>query len=158
VADEIPEELRRIIEFMNDQMTKSEVLGIEIRQFLNVNNNIKTLVPQVIGLTTKAKLMKKPAQKRKWNEELFMNEISNKLGYEAREVYQDIFDHLSSGTYRIWYGLGQKSGSIFLLYDGVNSYNLFCMWTYGAFELQFQHLKFHPPFSDLKKERSFNLN
>jgi hypothetical protein len=32
VADEIPEELRRIIEFMNDQMTKSEVLGIEIRQ------------------------------------------------------------------------------------------------------------------------------
>ena len=35
VADEIPDELRRIIEFMNDQMTKSEVLGIEIRQYLN---------------------------------------------------------------------------------------------------------------------------
>jgi hypothetical protein len=158
VADEIPEELRRIIEFMNDQMTKSEVLGIEIRQYLNVDNNIKTLVPQVIGLTSNAILTKKkPAQKHQWNEELFMNEISNKLGDEARVVYQDIFNHLSSGTYRIWYGQGQKSGSIFFLYDGVNrnSHNLFCMWTYGAFELQFQHLKFHPPFSDLRKRMEF---
>jgi hypothetical protein len=155
VADEIPEELRRIIEFMNDQMTKSEVLGIEIKQFLNVDNNIKTLVPRVIGSTTNAILTKKPASKRQWNEEIFMNEISNKLGNEAREVYQDIFNHLSSGTFRIWYGLGQKSGSIFFLFDGVNSHNLFCMWTYGAFELQFQHLKFYPPFSDLEKRREF---
>jgi hypothetical protein len=46
-----------------------------------------------------------------------MNEISNKLGNEAREVYQEIFIHLSSGTYRIWYGQGQKSGSIFYLYE-----------------------------------------
>lgn len=155
VADEIPEELRRIIEFMNDQMTKSEVLGIEIRQYLNVENNLKTLVPQVIGLTSNAILTRKPAQKHQWNEDLFMNEISNKLGSEAREVYQDIFNHLSSGTYRIWYGQGQKSGSIFFLYDGINSHNLFCMWTYGAFELQFQHLKFHPPFSDLEKRMEF---
>lgn len=56
-----------------------------------------------------------------------MNEISNKLGNEAREVYQDIFNHLSNGTYRVWYGQGQKSGSIFFLYEGVNrnSHNLF---------------------------------
>jgi hypothetical protein len=155
VADEIPEELRRIIEFMNDQMTKSEVLGIEIRQYLNKEKNIKTLVPQVIGLTSNARLAKIPNSKRQWNEELFMNEVENKLGHEARSVYQEIFEHLSRGPYRLWYGKGLKSGSIFFLYDGLKSHNLICMWTYGAFELQFQHLKNNPPFSELEKRLEF---
>jgi len=31
------------------------------------------------------------------------------------------------------------------------------MWTYGLFEIQFQHLKNHPPFSSLEKRREFQL-
>ena len=34
VADEIPAELRRIIEFLNNQMDPAEVLGIDIKQFV----------------------------------------------------------------------------------------------------------------------------
>ena len=33
VADEIPAELRRIVEFLNDQMKSAEVLAVEIKQF-----------------------------------------------------------------------------------------------------------------------------
>ena len=33
VADAIPIELRRIIEFLNKQMDPAEVLGLELRQF-----------------------------------------------------------------------------------------------------------------------------
>jgi hypothetical protein len=43
VADEIPVELRRIVEFLNEQMDSAEVLAIEVRQF--ANGNVKTLVP-----------------------------------------------------------------------------------------------------------------
>ena len=33
VADEIPDELRRVVEFLNEQMDPAEVLAVEIRQF-----------------------------------------------------------------------------------------------------------------------------
>ena len=34
VADELPPELRRLIEFLNEQFTKVEVLGVELRQYV----------------------------------------------------------------------------------------------------------------------------
>ena len=49
VADEIPTELRRIIEFLNERMQTIEVLGVEIRQY--EGQNIRALVPRVIGQT-----------------------------------------------------------------------------------------------------------
>ena len=47
VSDEIPPELRRIIEFLNGQMTPAEVIGIEIKQY--VGEGMRTLVPRVVG-------------------------------------------------------------------------------------------------------------
>lgn len=52
VADVIPTELRRIVEFLNQQMDPAEVLAIEIKQF--VGEGMKTLVPRVIGQTAEA--------------------------------------------------------------------------------------------------------
>lgn len=49
VADQIPLELQRIIEFMNEQMDPAEVLGVELKHF--TDGELKVLVPQVIGLT-----------------------------------------------------------------------------------------------------------
>lgn len=49
VADRLPAELRRVIEFLNDQMDKAEVLGIELVQY--AGSNIKALVPRLIGQT-----------------------------------------------------------------------------------------------------------
>ena len=52
VADEIPMELQRIVEFLNEQMSPAEVLAVEIRQF--VGGTVRTLVPRVIGKTAEA--------------------------------------------------------------------------------------------------------
>ncbi len=49
VADEIPLELQTIIEFLNDQMARAEVLAIEVRQF--VGDDVQVLVPQALGMT-----------------------------------------------------------------------------------------------------------
>ncbi len=56
VADEIPPELRRIVEFLNEQMDPAEVLAVEIRQF--VGQDLRTLVPRVIGQTADAQQKK----------------------------------------------------------------------------------------------------
>ena len=56
VADVIPDELKRIIEFLNAEMEHAEVLGVEIKQF--ANQKIKTMVPRVIGQSAAAEYRK----------------------------------------------------------------------------------------------------
>lgn len=53
VADALPKELRRLIEFLNEQFTNIEVLGVELRQY--VGQGIKALVPRVVGQTEAAR-------------------------------------------------------------------------------------------------------
>ena len=52
VADGIPDELTRVVEFLNEQMPGIEVLAVEIKQFNGVSGT--TLVPRVIGRTSEA--------------------------------------------------------------------------------------------------------
>ena len=47
VADEIPDELARVVEFLNEQMPNIEVLAVEIKQFRGETDQV--LVPRVIG-------------------------------------------------------------------------------------------------------------
>jgi len=56
VADVIPHELRRVVEFLNEQMDPAEVLAIEIAQFLGTG--VRTLVPRILGQTEAAQQRK----------------------------------------------------------------------------------------------------
>lgn len=49
VADAIPRELSRIVEFMNEQM-RASVQAVELRWYVS-DNGAKTLVPRIIGAT-----------------------------------------------------------------------------------------------------------
>ena len=49
VADDIPDPLERVVEFLNGQMPGIEVLAVEIKQFRG--KSTQTLVPRVIGRT-----------------------------------------------------------------------------------------------------------
>lgn len=77
VADKISRELRRIIEFLNAQMTETEVLGVEIRQYVDAGNEHQTLVPRVIGQTEAARDTKtgrgRRPPKRTWDHESWMS-------------------------------------------------------------------------------------
>ncbi len=52
VADAIPDDLARIVEFLNAEMNRIEVLAVEIKQFLSGTES-QTLVPRVIGRLAK---------------------------------------------------------------------------------------------------------
>lgn len=52
VADRIPAELVRVVEFLNEQMDRTEVLAVEVRQFAGESH--KTLVPRALGRTCAA--------------------------------------------------------------------------------------------------------
>lgn len=57
VSDRIPAELRRVIEFLNERMSPTEVLGIEIKQYVG-EGNLRTLVPRLVGQTEQARIQK----------------------------------------------------------------------------------------------------
>ena len=57
VSDEIPRELRRVVEFLNGQMNPAEVIAIEVKQYVGADGT-KTLVPRVIGQTAEVEARK----------------------------------------------------------------------------------------------------
>jgi hypothetical protein len=59
ISDVIPPELRRIIEFLNGQMAQTEVLAIEVKQYVDERAQHQTIVPRVIGNTETAKRTKR---------------------------------------------------------------------------------------------------
>jgi hypothetical protein len=57
VADQLPGELRRVIEFLNDKMQDVEVLGVELRQYTTLE--FRAVVPRLVGQTETARTTKR---------------------------------------------------------------------------------------------------
>ncbi len=160
IADKIPKELQRIIEFLNEQMSPAEVLGVEIKQF--ANNEVKTLVPRVIGKTQNAEIKKGVNQFNQWTEETFFEELKRRNGKKVEKIVRSIIKQIENKVTRLWYGQGKRTGSIIPVIDKKEYSNqLFAIYTYGRIEIYFQYLKMKPPFNDDQKRRElldkFNL-
>jgi hypothetical protein len=56
VADMVPDELRRIVEFLNVQMSPAEVFAVEVKQYTAPGFTGRTIVPTVIGRTAASSL------------------------------------------------------------------------------------------------------
>lgn len=103
VADSTPKELRRLVEFLNDELKNVEVLAVEIKQFRQEGNpDKKAIVPRVVGLTEKARSSKKNVLKtpRKTTREEFLNKCTK----ESRKLFQDILDTSIERGYTIYWG------------------------------------------------------
>jgi hypothetical protein len=77
VADTIPSELRRLVEFLNEQMINSEVLALEVKQFLGEGQ--KAIVPRLIGMTETARDIKRPSTRKPTNREEFLAKCSPEM-------------------------------------------------------------------------------
>jgi hypothetical protein len=78
VADEIPAELRRIVEFLNKNMPTVEVLAVEMKQYVDSDKKLTTLVPRVVGQTAETQRYKSinATTSKKLDEESFFSAIS----------------------------------------------------------------------------------
>lgn len=150
IADKIPKELQRIIEFLNEQMSPAEVLGVEIKQF--GNDNLKTLVPRVIGKTSIAQSKKGLRTYNKWNDETFYTELEKTSGNITVNIVKNLVEHFEKTVSELWYGEGKKIGSIIpiLEINGENHF-LFTMWTDGKIEIPFQWFKKKKSFTSIEK-------
>lgn len=145
--DASPQELRRVIEFLNQQMDPAEVLAVEIKQY--VGEGQRTLVPTVLGQTAEAQKRKGLGSRgtRQWDEASFMEHLSSQRPRNEVEVASDILKWVTSHTSRIWWGKGQRAGSFVPVLDyNDTSHQLFAVWSSGSLEVYFYWYKYKQPF------------
>lgn len=147
VTDRMVPELRRVVEFLNEQMDSVEVLALEIRQYLGGGH--KTLVPTLFGRTLAAEEKKSPSGGRgePWTAARFFAALEKNKGPEECAIARELLDWSSAQGAEIWWGRGRQMGSFgpVFLPSGPRVYP-FVVWTYGQVELQFQWLVSKPPF------------
>lgn len=155
-ADVIPPELRRVVEFLNEQMNPAEVLAIEIRQY--VGPDVRTLVPSVIR-SAKRSAMSAGRSSKQWDRDTFMSTLSKRRGANNAAVATSILNWAPAHCPTLWWGEGRQDGSCFvgITHKGVNYYP-FAMWTYGRIEMQFQWLRQRSVSMDLIEGLAARLN
>ena len=96
VADDVPESLERVVEFLNAQMPRIEVLAVEIKRFQGAS--LQTLVPRVIGRPNNS-LTSVPSR-RKLTLESFLEELPDD---RARSVAVRLLEVAQqNGAVRTW--------------------------------------------------------
>jgi len=152
VADKIPAELRRIVEFLNEQMNPAEVLAIEMRQ--HVSEDFRAFVPRVIGQTAQAERIKSVGTTAgmQWDEESFFEHLEKSQGIEEATVARRILDWMRPKTTDIWWGKGKSDGSFVpFLMHGQKRHQILATWTNGTVEIYFQWYAYKEPFSSEQK-------
>ncbi len=101
VADSAPKELRRMVEFLNEEMANVEVLAVEVKQFRRESGKGQTaLVPRVVGLTEAAR-GKSSSQPRQYMTPQEFFEECTPIG---REFLQRVLDLARERGHRIDWG------------------------------------------------------
>lgn len=157
VADEIPPELRRVVEFLNKQMNPAEVLAVEIKQY--TGNNLKSLVPRVIGKTGDVKNPKVASEKRQWDENSFFLQLEANRGADETRVARKIFEWANFKVTNIYWGIGNQNGSLIpKVKIGIlqrDDYSLFHIYTDG--QIQIRLVSKYPKIWEELRERLHHL-
>lgn len=149
VADIIPPELQRIVEFLNEQMNPAEVLAVEVKQY--AGQNLKTLVPRVVGKTMKAVDIKasRSGKSIQWTKDLLLEQVRDLKGEDIVGVIERLIMWCEGKGYYLNYGRGASQSSLQLGYDSGSGkpYKFFNI-TFGKIYVWFDFIKEYPPFDD----------
>jgi hypothetical protein len=111
VADRIPKELARIVEFLNEQMRPAEVLAIEVEQFTSANG-MRTLVPRLVGQTERAQSAKAVTEvKEQLSESEWLRALEEKHGVDAGRGTTKAIEWLRSNGFSI--GITESQDSVY---------------------------------------------
>jgi hypothetical protein len=162
VADVIPSELKRVIEFLNEQMNPAEVVGVEVKQF--GGGTFRTLAARMIGVTEQAREQRRVrasrGAQRDWNEPAFFAELNSKVGPNGGKVARRLLSWVQSTNYGVeWLGGATEGRMRVGIRTGARGaskvWTPFQVWTDGKVVVLFQLLQRRPPFDSEVLRRDF---
>ncbi|MHB8245518.1 MAG: hypothetical protein ACYDGN_09220 [Acidimicrobiales bacterium] len=115
VADKLPPELVRIIEFLNEQMSPAEILGVELPQYTPAQSSssaVQVLVPRVLGRTAAAVEAKTPSGGgHRWDRASFDEEARRRCPQGALQLIDALLDDVANHGLRVSWGKGTTASA-----------------------------------------------
>ncbi len=137
-----PFELRSVVDFLNKQMERSEVLLVEARQY--ERDGMRIVVPTLFGYTEQARLVKKPVKviptggsRRKWDKASFFAEAEERLDPADLGVVRKLFSYCESSPGEIGWGTGVSRGSFTFKWSVISQKSLVTVTSDGLLTLNF---------------------
>lgn len=151
LADQIPSELQRVVEFLNKQMNPAEVLAVEVPQF--IGSGLQTLVPRVLGLTSEAVARKRSStgpSPTPLSEAEFFAVLANVATPEAVRVAKELLEWCKQQAMdgRIDWML---RGFVPIFRGGKAGFMPFAVSSKGRLRMYHQFLRSYPPFDQDSK-------
>jgi len=100
VSDSTPKELRRLVEFLNEEMSNVEVLAVEVKRYSSEEKDShQAIVPRVIGATEAARSKKTESPHRSRQSKTFygvksFDELKDVIRDRAKEIPTNYMDLL----------------------------------------------------------------
>jgi len=112
LADEFPPELKRIVEFLNRQMSQTDVFAVEVRQYVSPGGTHRTLVPRLVGkVETKSAATQGAGPGPRWTRQRFEEALATE-DTEAIPTIRRLIQFAASLTGRdVEWGMGRERGS-----------------------------------------------
>jgi hypothetical protein len=108
VADALPAELVRIIEFLNEQMSPAEVLGVELRQYVGGDHVV--YVPRVVGATSVAVIQKGDRSGTVWDRQSFLSAASTRCSAAEMSLIHRLLEDVDRRGAKLSWGKGATPG------------------------------------------------
>ncbi len=137
VADSIPVELRRLVEFLNEKLSDIEVLAVEVKQFLGEGQ--KAIVPRLLGMTETTREGKRIQTQRPTNRDDFLENCDP----DIKQFFARVMDVANEHGHTLYWGTKGFSIRVYLPKTD-NSASIAYGYPPNLFQIYFAHL----PISD----------
>ena len=149
VSDDIPKEVRRVIEFLNEQMSPAEALAVEVKQYVSEGGE-RTLVPRRIGETLRGSDRRTTQRSHRWTLDEMLIDLGDRGLDQAAQVVGRLADELPEHG-ELMFNRGATQGSFGLRLPtgeaGEHAY-LATIRSTGQVMVAFNWLKRQAPFDD----------
>jgi hypothetical protein len=136
--EEAPMELKSVVDFLNRQMEKSEVLLVEARQYRR--DNMTVVVPMLFGYTEEARQVKKRGtvvERRQWTHASFFADAHARLPEKSVNTIEKIFEACTSLPCNIAWGTGKIDGSLSVKWPQGGNKTVFTILSNGRLWISF---------------------
>lgn len=144
--EEASHELRSIVEFLNRQMERTEVLLVEVKQFQQ--GETRVVVPTLWGYTEQARRIKKTltiqksGNRRVWNYEEFKRDLDSRLEEGAADAVLNFYEFVRQleGMQAPRWGTGKERGSFSMIDPRLAQRSILTVFSDGQLWLNFEWL------------------
>jgi len=137
--EDSPMELRGVVDFLNKQLERSEVLLVEARQY--TRDGVTVVAPTLFGYTEEARRVKRTVTvttagtRRKWDKDSFLADANMKLGSKDAQAIETLYEQAISMGYGINWGTGGTRGSFGIKLSRISPKTLLTVRSNGVLSL-----------------------